>query len=794
MKKNINFAFLSLVFLSLARIGYLAVTHRIAPHDTFYRFTSQYFFLSNLVQTGELPFWNPYINLGSPTTYNHLVGGFGGILTYSLFLVGALIENVNALWIFYLGYFVDEMVLLLGAWFLSERYFASRLTQWFVCASIMSSSLWMGPAFFNFQLYYALPLILHLLHTFLETQKWRYLFLAANLWFIQLAGNLGYFIPISSLTIFLYWLFYVSFNTRETGRQVKALRWNGACVLCLTGIALSAGCMVHIFQAGSADHFISIAAGRDARAVVDLPTFLQFGVDTKNLLRWLELFLGVSLALDFTLYVGILAVPMIAAALVFNFNNKSKPILSLILVLVLFSRATVVSEFFYHVWPCMKYFRHLFNISPLIKIFLCFLAGFGFEAIFIRRRFLQYPPGKYWVFLPLIGLSLAASCQLGYLSHIPDRYQEAFDFMQISVFAGWKWPHKADSPVNLYSFQFTGMAIKFYILTLVLTFLLFVSSGKYHKPLLIFITVFHFLDVYSYSFLETRKRTFPVDGEIYGQLRYQDLKYNPGRKQWSWDEQPRKKLLLELDKMHSAVTDSVFAFVFSDERWFQARTDQWLQPLDKFMKAYWGTNAGAKEKGGRDMDLFWGSVNFPLGHPGARKLSGFDREKIQLFSKAAIIPDESDLAKAITDPRYQGDRLFVSPHSGAEPKGAREWLPQEDPGANDRLDVPFRVEQFDANHVVIRTNVPHDGAWLFYSDVYHPGWQATVNREPRKIYPANIAYKAVPLDAGDNEVHFYFYPKGLAFVLKLISLNCLFWFCYVGFSFVTLSREKEVVI
>ena len=48
------------------------------------------------------------------------------------------------------------------------------------------------------------------------------------------------------------------------------------------------------------------------------------------------------------------------------------------------------------------------------------------------------------------------------------------------------------------------------------------------------------------------------------------------------------------------------------------------------------------------------------------------------------------------------------------------------------------------------------GAWLIYLDAYHPDWSVTVNGRPRDLVTANLAFKAVRLDAGPNEIQFRF--------------------------------------
>ncbi|VAW12211.1 hypothetical protein MNBD_BACTEROID05-64, partial [hydrothermal vent metagenome] len=81
------------------------------------------------------------------------------------------------------------------------------------------------------------------------------------------------------------------------------------------------------------------------------------------------------------------------------------------------------------------------------------------------------------------------------------------------------------------------------------------------------------------------------------------------------------------------------------------------------------------------------------------------------------------------------------------------------------------------------------------SDVWHPDWNVFVNGQERNLYKANLAYKAVRLDKGENIVHFVYHPKMLSFLMKMISFNSLFWVVFVlGMSArILFVRPKETV-
>lgn len=70
-----------------------------------------------------------------------------------------------------------------------------------------------------------------------------------------------------------------------------------------------------------------------------------------------------------------------------------------------------------------------------------------------------------------------------------------------------------------------------------------------------------------------------------------------------------------------------------------------------------------------------------------------------------------------------------------------------------------RVLAYRSEEVLIRASVSGGGGWLVLSDAFYPGWQATVDGKPVKIYRADYAFRAVPLSEGTHLVHFLYNPS-----------------------------------
>jgi uncharacterized membrane protein YfhO len=77
----------------------------------------------------------------------------------------------------------------------------------------------------------------------------------------------------------------------------------------------------------------------------------------------------------------------------------------------------------------------------------------------------------------------------------------------------------------------------------------------------------------------------------------------------------------------------------------------------------------------------------------------------------------------------------------------------------------------DANAVTINIDAER-GGWLVLADTDYPGWSATVDGVDAPIFRANLAFRAVQVDAGAHEVRFEYRP-GWLLPGALVSLLAL---------------------
>ena len=71
-----------------------------------------------------------------------------------------------------------------------------------------------------------------------------------------------------------------------------------------------------------------------------------------------------------------------------------------------------------------------------------------------------------------------------------------------------------------------------------------------------------------------------------------------------------------------------------------------------------------------------------------------------------------------------------------------------------------RVTALRPNEIVVDVHAAADG-YLVLSEVYYPGWRASVDDAPAEVLLANTAFRAVPVPPGDHTVKLWFEPDSV---------------------------------
>lgn len=139
--------------------------------------------------------------------------------------------------------------------------------------------------------------------------------------------------------------------------------------------------------------------------------------------------------------------------------------------------------------------------------------------------------------------------------------------------------------------------------------------------------------------------------------------------------------------------------------------------------------------------------------------------------QARILDDEEDIVRQLIAKEFNPRRVVFLEENG-------EKLPE--------VNYPVRpykssalIKNYEAERVVIQAELKSPG-YLVLTDSYHPGWQVKVNGEIQKIIRANLIFRAVYLESGQNEVEFIYFPRtfrtGLYVTLGTIGVALLLIF------------------
>jgi hypothetical protein len=149
-------------------------------------------------------------------------------------------------------------------------------------------------------------------------------------------------------------------------------------------------------------------------------------------------------------------------------------------------------------------------------------------------------------------------------------------------------------------------------------------------------------------------------------------------------------------------------------------------------------------------------------------------ENENVLPRAFVVPNyrlASDTAaalEAMVAPDFDPEReVVLLEGEGQDAIPAREGSSPLDPAS---FAANVEVTRYDPLWVVIEAEANQPG-FLVLSDLYYPGWTATVDGEAVPIYEANAAVRAVPLDEGTHIVEFRFRPKPLLYgaVISVVS-------------------------
>lgn len=356
----------------------------VPVHDTLLTFEAFHFFYNEFFFYNELPQWIPFGAFGIQSFYflhdylspsNYLVGFTGWALGIR-----------DALTLFNVSLLLDQVVLLAGVYLLSLRAFRHRSSVLFVCLTVIGSTVLVNQIWFNFRMFYMLPIIAYLFVRFFSREGLSYLLLSAVLFVVSLFGNLAYSAPVALLSagcVFAV-LLKANFDGWREYCRIRSMPDGIASGVCLL-LFLTAAFAFHYQTKHAVDYLESQFVGRDPNDfTVDIQTFLTYGGEI-GLEKFKSLIIPpLNSAKDVMLYFGL--VPLLFLPVGMKRNSKKPLWKATFFLLVLFGvfslgDRTPLAGILYYSFPLMKYYRHIGLTAGIYLFALPFLAGFGFDEL-----------------------------------------------------------------------------------------------------------------------------------------------------------------------------------------------------------------------------------------------------------------------------------------------------------------------------------------------------------------------------------------------------------------------------
>jgi hypothetical protein len=125
------------------------------------------------------------------------------------------------------------------------------------------------------------------------------------------------------------------------------------------------------------------------------------------------------------------------------------------------------------------------------------------------------------------------------------------------------------------------------------------------------------------------------------------------------------------------------------------------------------------------------------------------------------VEDEAQMRRVLTQPRFDpGLIVALEKAAGPPPQVAQ-------PQGVERVEIV----SYESDRVVIRVDASAPGM-LVLADVFYPGWRATVDGTPARIYPANWGLRGVAVETGSQEIVFTYRPWWLVpgIVISILSM------------------------
>ena len=139
-----------------------------------------------------------------------------------------------------------------------------------------------------------------------------------------------------------------------------------------------------------------------------------------------------------------------------------------------------------------------------------------------------------------------------------------------------------------------------------------------------------------------------------------------------------------------------------------------------------------------------------------------------LVAAAQVLPDQDAVLAALKQPSFEPLHTVFLEHQNNNPPSPTTTAMS----AASSMSGPVSVLEYSPNEIVLAASADRAG-YLVLSEVWFPGWLATVNGVPAPVLRANYTFRALPVPAGELQVRLWYAPESWRRGLALLGVGIL---------------------
>ncbi|PIQ86638.1 MAG: hypothetical protein COV74_04010 [Candidatus Omnitrophica bacterium CG11_big_fil_rev_8_21_14_0_20_45_26] len=703
-------------------------------HDTVFEHQLFHAFYNDFLYHGELVRWMPYGSFGMPAEKWQLMG-----VTYAGYLagvIGAIFHFENTLLLFKWSVMFEQLMLLFGTYLLAKEWFREKETILFACMAMVAATFWPLQVLSDLRVYHLLPLEMYFITRFFRERRPHHLWLAG---LVFVMWQLGSSLYTGGLKLLIMLFFFVGMAV-VYGLPCRGLpEKSKANLFSFLAMIISAGALLYL-AAHLLDYTESVRPGRDPiTQVVTLNNFLTAGRSI-GFGKFLGLFFASVLSTptsgDFTLYMGWMTLPFMIYGFTHLKAKESKVVLFVAVYLCLFSLGdiTPVTRLTYFLFPPIRIFRYIGLTGGILRVLFILIAAFGVDRFLsdFKKENTSVSTKQSVKRLFLYGLFVLAAGIGCWMLNGNDRYFQV------------QWP----------LFTLVGMILFIVAVTVIFIFKRFSHRACFYvvmAALMIDLLTFQALAVSSWP------ARWPDLAPSVG--RASNYQYQPFR-QVSLDSNPRAYSgYYQIADTGAALAIQAFNFLQFDPCLPRA-----------FENYLWDENV---------LDLLLNG--WPSFFSAASATAFLSEPRAVIFGFTMGCTAEQPKMKLVSDVYYAANNQEANELLKKRSDIFRKIILTGVPPALQNRFTPSKTAEVDTSGVHVTSftysrltakiqHVRQGGAWLYYADGYHPGWEAYIDGNKAAIFEANRGFKAIFLEPGDHTVYLIYRDDGRNIASHLIAI------------------------